>query len=69
MIQAIHDLGFLPSTTNISTHDQQLCHDLWSLVKGPTRGHVTFDTLKVCSLNFIGVKTPDREGDAPEEEE
>lgn len=46
-----------------------MCQDLWSLVKGPSRDHVTFDTLKVCSLNFIGVKTPDREGDVPAEEE
>lgn len=62
-------MGFLPSTSNIGQPDQQLVHDLWSLVKGERKGYVTFDTLKVCALNFIGVKTPEREGDGPGDEE
>lgn len=69
MVHALTDLGFLPSSTAIASPDQQLCQDLWSLVKGNTKGYVTFDTLKVCMLHFIGVKTPDREGEPSEGEE
>ena len=69
MVSVLNHLGFLPNTNSPNVNDIQLCHDLWSLVRGEQRSGVSFDTLRVIFLNFIGVKTLDREGDAPEEEE
>ena len=65
MCYVLCQLGFLPNKPNIDAVDQQLCQDLWSLVKGEERGGVAFETLKVAFLNFIGIKTLDRERPLP----
>ncbi len=62
-------MGFLPFNRQIEEVDQHLCSDLWHLVQGEDRGGVSWDTLKVLFLNLVGLKTPERERDAPPQEE
>ena len=54
-------LGFLPRTKAPEAHELLLINDLWTLAKGQENHGVTFDTLNVILLNFIGVRTKDRE--------
>ncbi len=65
MIQVLSNMGFLPFNRQIEAVDQSLCQDLWTLVKGEDRTGVSWDTLKVIFLNFVGIKTADREREAP----
>jgi hypothetical protein len=37
-------------------------------LKGEERGGVNWESLKVVFLNLIGIKTPEREKQAPKEE-
>ena len=70
MCEALSYLGFLPrDKPNIEAIDQQLCQDLWKLTRGEDRGGISWDTLKVLTLNFIGIRTHDREKVNEEEEE
>lgn len=46
-----------------------MCQDLWKLTRGEDRGGISWDTLKVLTLNFIGIRTHDREKVNEEEEE
>ena len=62
MCEALTHLGFLPrDKPNIEAIDQQLCQDLWKLTRGEERGGISWDTFKVLTLNFIGIRTHDRE--------
>jgi len=40
---------------------------MWALVRGEERGGVSWDTLRVVFLNLIGIKTPDREKQTPQD--
>lgn len=69
MCEALTAAGFLPGDKpNIEAIDQQLCQDLWKLVRGEERGGVSWDTFRILGLNFIGIKTANREK-VPESEE
>ena len=62
LCEALTQTGFLPrDKPHIEAIDQQLCQDLWRLVRGEERGGLSWNTFKVLTLNFIGIRTPDRE--------
>ena len=70
MCEALTSSGFLPRDKPvIEAIDQQLCQDLWKLARGEERGGISWDTFKVLTLNFIGIRTPDREKINEDEEE
>ena len=70
MCEALTHIGFLPrDKPAIEAIDQQLCQDLWRLVQGEEKGGVSWDTLKVLSLNNIGIRVSDREKTPEHEEE
>ena len=62
MCDALTSSGFLPKDKpTIEAIDQQLCQDLWKVARGEERGGISWDTFRVLTLNFIGIRTPDRE--------
>jgi hypothetical protein len=56
-------LGFLPKNHLIAEVDvdKKYCQDLWTLVRGDDIGGVSWETLRIVLLNFIGIKTPEHE--------
>lgn len=61
MINILTKMGFLPRNKAPEMFEQDLCRDLWTLVKGEENQGVSFDTLRIVMLNMIGIITKDRE--------
>lgn len=60
-------MGFLPFNKAPEAIDQKLCQDLWNLVKGEEIGGVSWDTLRVVFLTFIGIKEREKAVEGEEE--
>ena len=60
-IDMLTRLGFLPRNKAPDAHEEALCSDLWTMIQGDKNNGVTLDTLRVVMLNFIGIRTKDRE--------
>jgi hypothetical protein len=61
-------LGFLPNKQQLDQGEELLVQYLWILVRGQARGGVSWDTLIVLLLNFIGIRTLERELDDLEDD-
>jgi hypothetical protein len=61
VMQVLVKLGFLRRDRAPEPFEDDLLNDLWALLKGEENSGVNFDTLKVISLNLIGLRTKDRE--------
>jgi len=61
MMVVLTKMGFLPRDKAPEATEENLCRDLWTLVKGDENHGVTFNTLRVVLLNIIGIKLRDRQ--------